>query len=215
MRIVAMGLALSRTAPVPPPSLRDVSAAWREACSQWLRGLMERFKADAADISQRSGVPPSTVYRILNGQTNPQRVTVDRIANAFAVAGPDSGPRADGFAEPDAEPFQGDPPAELAPRTPNQSVWRIGNRALELAGVLPGDLVLLDQAEAAKPGDVVFVQVYDFERGGAQTRIRLFDGLSLTPRSLDPAFAAEPALRAGDRGVHVVGPVRALLRLAR
>ena len=70
--------------------------------------------------------------------------------------------------------------------------WTIATRAVELEGILPGDVVLLDLNATPKPGDIVCAQVYDWKRMRAETVIRLFDRAPpvdlLIPRSLDPAF---------------------------
>ena len=46
--------------------------------------------------------------------------------------------------------------------------------ALAAAGYLPGDLVIVEQGVAPRNGDVVIAQVYDDERGVAETVLRVY-----------------------------------------
>ncbi|MDE2579986.1 MAG: hypothetical protein KGL46_14375, partial [Hyphomicrobiales bacterium] len=89
--------------------------------------------------------------------------------------------------------------------------WRIENRALELAGYIPGDIVLIDQAAAARDGDTVIAQIYDFDIGDARTRIRRYDGVYLTTATMDAALAERPLPVDGERVV-IVGRIVRMFR---
>lgn len=198
----------------PTPTI--VSNDQRAAIRLWLAGLMARHAIKPADIQKATGIAQSTIYRMLdeNGPHIPRLDKVAQIARAYDEPMPGATPQVSperGMAEGDAQPFLEDAPADILPQTPDQSVWRIGNRALELAGFMPGDLVLLDMARAPKAGDFVIAQIYDFETGTALTRLRRYDGIYLTTASMDPTHAERPMPVDGERVV-LMGPLVKLSR---
>jgi len=205
----------SRPLPAVSNPPRHFAAQWRAEVRRWLERVIAEARLDAGEVAARAHVSPSTVYRMLDDEDphEPKATSVLQIAEALAVAPPSTLGRPRAFAEPDVSPLSGETPAELAPRTPDQSLWRVESRALELAGVLPGDLLLLDAAEEARAGDLVVAQLYDFDHGAARTRVRYYDGAYLSVRTMDPALA-EAAVPVGG-GVRIVGPIRALSRRMR
>jgi len=125
-----------------------------------------------------------------------------------------------GFAE-DAVPYeapQGDPltsavRAMIAGRRAADP-WVIKTRALELAGYLPGDIVIVDLGEAPQPGDAVCAQAnIDLRRGTAETVMRLFERAGaatvLVGASVDPAFRQPIAV---DDRVAIKGVIVGMLR---
>ncbi len=91
--------------------------------------------------------------------------------------------------------------------------WRLKARALEMAGYLPGDLLVVDTngiAATARAGDVVCAKVMQRRDGSAETVFRLFDPPFLVAAALEAA-AFKPLLVDNDRvmikGV-VVGSAR-------
>lgn len=52
--------------------------------------------------------------------------------------------------------------------------FQIRSRALELRGLAPGDIAIVDLNAAPSDGDVVCAQIYDVRRGTAQTVFRLW-----------------------------------------
>lgn len=188
----------------------ETAANDRALLRDWLQGIMSRNRVQPKDLAAAGDVDTATVYRWMDptATTSPRLVNVLRISRYFGEAAPGL---AGGFAEPEIAKFEGEPPAALTPATANQSVWRIGNRALELAGVLPGDLVLLDQAAPPRPGDIVIAQIYDFEAGAAETKIRVYDGRSLVTRSMDPSAQDRAMPVDGERAV-IAGRIVALHR---
>lgn len=53
--------------------------------------------------------------------------------------------------------------------------WVLRSRAVELAGYLPGDILLVDLNERARSRDLVCAQVYDWTRGKAETVFRIYE----------------------------------------
>jgi SOS-response transcriptional repressor LexA len=56
----------------------------------------------------------------------------------------------------------------------NLDPWTLKSRALESAGYLPGDILLVALGETPVAGDIVCAQIYDWNAGKAQTVFRLF-----------------------------------------
>lgn len=188
-------------------------AAQRAEVRAWLRELMKRHSVEVKDIAARSGVSAMTIYRILdeNGVNTPSLGTIARIAKAYGDALPGGDQRTAGFAEGDVTRFAGEPPSEaLKPQSPNQSMWRLNNRALELSGLLPGDYLLMDMSQPPRAGDIVIAQIYDFEAGGAVTRIRRYDGVYLTTSSMDPGQTERPLPVDGERVVLMGRVIRSM-----
>jgi hypothetical protein len=104
------------------------------------------------------------------------------------------------------------PSIEADKLTPDQSEWKLTTRALELAGYIPGDVVRLDMKAPPQAGDAVFAQVYNFERGNAETRFRLFDPPYLVTRTMDPGVNNRPLYIDGER-VLIIGPVVRTVRM--
>ena len=106
------------------------------------------------------------------------------------------------------------PPQDLAQRLypghNNASVWRITGRALEMAGYLPGDLVVVDLDRKAARGDAVCAQIYDLDNDTAQTVLRLFEPPYLVAASSRAEFR-KPDL-VDDERVKIMGVVVASVR---
>lgn len=183
----------------------------------WLEGILEARDLTASKLARKmneGGVPisPATLYRVLD----PDRVgapEMDTIAKIEAFTGikfaaEEAGKArtshrisvvTPGFADTDATEILGDAtPTALQPG-PNQGVWRINSRAVELAGFLPGDQVLFDFEATPQPGHLVVAQHYNLDRGSAETLIRIYEPPYLTVRTMDPAVASEPLLIDGKR----------------
>lgn len=178
----------------------------------WIEDIEAKFHVSRAEIAAKAGVHHATIYRWFdeNSTFTPSMRTIARIASAFGVPTPGDGPRPTGFGESDLSPYIA-APAELAPSTTNQFVRAVTSRALELAGYMPGDLLLIDQSLAAVAGDAVCAQVYNLSRGTAETKLRIFEPPFITTRSMDPAVAEKPLYVDGERVV-IAGVVLRSLR---
>lgn len=207
---------------------KEAPAIWRD----WLRKLPALTGKSLTAIATDIGVAVSTLTRPLSpddpGTSTANQRTIDKIVAAYAVEPPDFGGRGGnaqgrplrGFFE-DAtryEPKSGDALA-LAVRAliagqPNADPWVIKTRALELAGYLPGDVVVVDLSRQPALGDAVCAQInIDFRRGTAETVMRIYERAGATDvlvaASMDPGLRQPIAIdqRAAIKGV-IVGMVR-------
>lgn len=161
------------------------------ASKEWIRAVADHLGISVSELASKSGVAPSTLTRYLNDASGKLTVT-DRTLDAItAFSGVPKhvmpgARRPPGMGEPDAVPWSreeaiGQPAwvnaAVEAARQKRNGVepWVMKGRALDLLGVLPGDILIIDQNRLAKSGDVVCVQITDFATGGTETVMRLYD----------------------------------------
>jgi hypothetical protein len=208
----------------------DTAAAiWRT----WLRNLPNQTGKSLTAIASDVGVAASTLTRPLKpddpGTSTPNQRTIDLIVQRYGVPAPAFAPaqsiataHARNIAT-DAEPFepkQAGVIAEavklLAQGRADTSIYVMRTRSLELAGFLPGDIVLVDHQVPAKPGDPVcgLVTMAGREPGCCVMRVfeRAGSALLLVGASIDPAFRQPIAV---DDRVELKGAIVGMIRPAR
>ncbi len=210
----------------------DAPGIWRD----WLAKLPSLTGKSHTAMAAELGMAVTTLTRPLSpadrGTSAPNQRTIDKIVARYGVAPPDFTGRGGhkrplrGFQE-DAAPYRsgsGDPltlavQALIAGRA-NADPWVIKSRSLELAGYLPGDVVVVDLGREAALGDAVCAQVnIDYQRGSAETVMRIYERAGATEilvaASMDDRLRQPIALdeRAAIKGV-IVGMVRPLGRAA-
>ncbi|HEY1736365.1 MAG TPA: hypothetical protein VGG12_06955 [Methylovirgula sp.] len=189
--------------------------AYRQEIAAWIRGIETRFRVRVQEIAARATLNPSTVYRLKKLKVNPDLRSLRQIAEAFDLVIPGEGTVLkghNGFAEGDVAPLLGyDQNTDEKPPERDQSDWLINNRALDLAGCLPGDIVRMDMRVSPRPGDIVIAQVYEMDLGTAKTLIRLFAPPYLMIRSTDPTVNEKP-LYVDQERVAIMGTVVSLRR---
>jgi SOS-response transcriptional repressor LexA len=93
----------------------------------------------------------------------------------------------------------------------NQSqIWRLNSRALENAGYLPGDYLLVDASAEPKLGDTVCARLKQTEQTDPTTIIRIFESPFLVPATTDQSLL-RPLLLDGQ-SVTIAGVVVASFR---
>lgn len=187
----------------------------RESLKAWLRDILATSGDTPTALARRAGIAQTTLTRFLNADDSPMLGTrsIAKIRHAVARAAPPPG-----FAEAEAVPFSVQAAEERMSRVilalidgrPAADPWLIRTDALVLAGVLPGDIAIVDlnQATAGRPGDIVCAQ--DYRATGATTLFRIYEPPFLVAASLDRE-ARKPLFVDGDRIV-VRGVVTDLLR---
>ena len=174
---------------------------------RWLHEVMATTGLKATPLAQKVGISPSTLTRALdpNEPGYLSSRTVEKIVQKLGVSPPGGGDgrsRSGGFGEPELQKLDDAQMQFMALRpSNNQGVWEIKSRALELEGYIPGDIVLVDSTVAPAPGDVVCAQVYNFERGDADTVLRIFDAPYLVTATADREARQKPQLVDNERVV--------------
>ena len=192
----------------------------RDEQRSWLRQVLAETGLTATGLASRAGLAQTTLTKFLNDPDYPHALssrTIDALTRATRLKF-GAGPVAGGLAEPEAAKYlaksEADPLAQaVASLTRGANAidpWTLQSRALEAAGYLPGDVLLVDLSLEAKPGDIVCAQLYEWGRFTAETVFRAFEPPYLVTRSFDRAL---PFLQAVDnKNVAIKGVVVASLR---
>lgn len=197
--------------------MNAVADSEAETIRAWLEAAIAQSGLKPTPFAKEAGLAPSTVLRALDRDhpSSLERRSIRKIMDTFHVAAPyvqdapaGYGP---GLLEDELLPLDVSPATFAGePLTPNQYIRRINTRALDLAGFLPGDEVLLDMAVTPRAGDVVAAQVYNLQRGTAETVLRLYDPPYLVARSTDDSLPLKPLLVDNERVKVMAVAIRAL-----
>jgi transcriptional regulator with XRE-family HTH domain len=98
--------------------------------------------------------------------------------------------------------------AEKAGSSEKAFALEVHDDSLNLAGILPGDIVISELDAACRAGDIVVVQHY--HKSGAETLVRRYEPPFLMSHSTNPAWRP---LNVGEDDVRLVSPVKRLVRL--
>ena len=169
----------------------------------WLQHVQRVTGKTLTQIAREAELTPTTLLRPMNRKDHPHAIsalTISQVAQATGVAASidimgeaaSNPPR--GFREPDAAPYAlltHDPVSALIRSViggrNGVDPWQLKSRALETAGYLPGDIMVMDMNREAKPGDIVCAQLYDWHApANTQTIWRLFEPPYLVAASAAP-----------------------------
>lgn len=203
----------------------------RAAQREWLRGVLRQTGLTASALAQRINKAQTTLTRFLNVRdykhelSTPTIRAIERETGiAFSRAGRGVQLSPEGFSEGDGAPYE-PPPAlhagaeadavaqkllELYGRASGADPWTLTSKALELAGYLPGDILIVDLNAKARGGDVVCAQSYDWGLMRARTLFRLYEPPYLLASTMEPELR-KPLLVDNEK-VMVRGVVVASLR---
>jgi hypothetical protein len=169
----------------------------REEQRAWLQELLARTREAPTALAVKAGLAPTTLTRFLN---NPEHATA-LSARTISAVEKATGVRFGAFPAPalrerEAEPFAYDHGAEPIDAMVRAAVretngidpWTLRSRALEAAGYLPGDILIVDLNGDPKTGDVVCAQIYDWARGKAETIFRLWEPPLLVSATFEPGL---------------------------
>lgn len=163
----------------------------------WLREIARHMNLSPSQLALNSGMAASTLTRYLNDNSNSVSITQTSLEKVALYSGFKIGQypgRTRGLQEPDAVPFAQD--ADSKPKWLEAAVtaarqdragvdaWVMKGSALDGMGVLPGDILIIDQNRRAKAGDIVIAQISDYSLGTAETVVRLYQTPFLISHSL-------------------------------
>lgn len=193
--------------------------------ADWFRRQHRLTGVSQAQLAARMGRAPTFLTRVYSGR---QKLQLDQAQDIARIMGL---PLSDVLrhaglqlaaevltAEPAPPPAPADaevarmPGSErLVAQGPDQSLWRMGSRTMAMAGILPGDELLIDAAERPLSGDTVLARVTDWRSGQATRLVRIWR----PPYLVRPALEAEPPLAVDSERVAIEGVVMAVLRIRR
>lgn len=188
---------------------------------EWLDFVLRTKGWKVAELSRRTGVNASTFAKFRNDTENKAKLensTIMLIEEAAGIKAFEfsltAKPR--GLAETESSRYEAEPLAIVdgavkALRGERNGIdpWVLRSRCLEMAGYLPGDVLMVDLNDRPQPGDVVCAQVYD-RAGKGETVFRIFEDPFLVAATLDRTLF-KPLLIDNDR-VAVRGVVVASFR---
>jgi transcriptional regulator with XRE-family HTH domain len=196
----------------------------RDEIRRWIRDILSQTGQTPSALARKAGIASTTLTRFLNEQdrTVLSFRSISKIAHAAGVP-----PIGLNTAQPrssaeDAVPYDG--AADLMPSRmaaiqalisdrAAASLWLVQSHALENAGYLPGDILIVDLSRKPEAGDVTCVQVYQWSKGKADTVFRIFEPPYLVAVSHDPSIR-KPLLLDNER-VIIKGVVTEMLRFSR
>jgi hypothetical protein len=186
----------------------------------WLKSLPAITGKKLTTLAKEIKVSPSTLTRPVSegehGTSTLHAATITKIVAHTGVAAPADMTGSPlrgrtgalrGFGE-DAVPFAPEPGDAIAAAVKaltggsnTIAPFTLRSTALELAGFMPGDIVLVDLNASPRAGDAVCAQVYDWPNMRAETVMRIYASAPpvalLIARSTDPALV--PLVVDGDR----------------
>lgn len=158
-----------------------------QAFRDWIAAIVSKKQITRTELARRAGLSHSTISRATSDddyRINFRADTISKLAEIggilppAAIAQGEAG-SAQGFAEPEATPWGGQPDKNLGP---GQSIWTVHTQAMSPMGLMPGDRFILDQSMTPQTRDIIMVQVYDHQTGSAESLLRVFaDGFAVTP----------------------------------
>ena len=192
----------------------------------WIRAVSRHLNLSASQLAEAAGVSPSTLTRYLNdasGSIGISQKTLDAVANYSGVP-PHHFPgarKAGGLREPDALPYDAanTPASDPVRKTVaawidganGRDAWVMKGWALDMSGVLPGDILVIDQNRRPRSGDIVCGQVADWQTGQAETVMRLYEAPYIMTNSAK--LGPSRPLQVDDDIVSVRGVAIAVLRV--
>lgn len=188
----------------------------------WIDWLLQKTGRTDASLAKDAGLASNYLYRKRAEGTVLGATQIRMLSEHYDLPGPDTYllPGAAGLSDEGAryDPATGDAGTGKVIETIldgriNASPWVLKTRALEGAGYLPGDIVVLDQGVSPRTGDAVVAQVYDLRTGSAETVFRVLEAPYLIAASADPALR-KPLLIDNER-VIVMGTITHSIRLRR
>ncbi|MEM7067942.1 MAG: hypothetical protein AAF478_03585 [Pseudomonadota bacterium] len=184
---------------------------------------MAHTNLNLTQLARKIGRSPSTLHRPLNDENNLTMLSGRVLAEIAEFAGlrvMEFPGRKKGFTENEADPFKFDENSQeltnieaavsaLCKGHSNKNAWVTRSILLDLAGLLPGDIVIVDSISSPKTGDIVCAQLFDFSANRAEIAFRIYDPPYLVTRS--SAQMTKP-ITVDDDTVKIVGVVDSVFR---
>lgn len=191
----------------------DVAHETREEARRLVDAIRARYRIDIPEIAERARVSPSTIYRWFDDSFthSPGATTIRKIATAFNMLAAPAG-AAGGLAAPEVQLLSMDQLPKGLQLGNSEDCWLVQSRVLDLAGYMPGDLLIVDHSVQPVPGDAVVAVLHEFGAKGPEHRLRLFRAPYLMAKTTDPAVDEEPFYVDGRR-VAIMGVVTKTLRI--
>ena len=166
---------------------------------RWIAAIAQHLQLSASELARRAGLATSTITRYLNdksGTIGISQRSLDAISDysGFLPHQMPGATRVHGFSEPEAVPFSYEggearpawldkAVAAVIGDTTHRVAWVMKSSALDMIGIMPRDIMVIDLNRAPTAKDVVCVQITDFATGSAETLFRYYDAPFAVARS--------------------------------
>jgi lambda repressor-like predicted transcriptional regulator len=148
----------------------------QERVRQYLQAVLTETGWSAPELARRAGISRSTLHRALTEDIyTTSTTTLEKIARASGINLPGS------RIATTARELQPDENVNGGAIAPHQSWQRVSTNLLMRAGMMPGDILLLDAQTTPRQGDIVEAEI--FTAAGAHTALRLYDAPYLVTRA--------------------------------
>lgn len=163
----------------------------RQETKEWVRAVARYMNLSLSDLALKSGLAASTVTRYINDTSGTLTITersLDAIARYSGVPKHvlPGERRLPGFGESEAVPYsewQDEKLPEwvlaaIAAHKRNRNgvePWIMKGWALDLLGILPGDVLMIDQNARPRGGSIVCAQLTDLATGKTETVMRRYE----------------------------------------
>ena len=180
----------------------------REDIRKWLETALQQTGETPSGLARRAGLATTTLTRFLNDPSSPMLTlrSLAKIAHVAAIqplglpsGGHGNQARGTSLQEGEAERYDWRGSqleaviAALIGKAEAADPWVMRGIALEAAGLLAGDLVIVDLNEKPRSGDTVCAQAYQWEAGRAETIFRIYEPPYLIAAPAGPPI--DPGLR--------------------
>lgn len=166
---------------------------------EWISAVAGYLNLSLSDLAVKAGLSPSTVTRFMNDRSGKLTITARSLDAISIYAGVPKHVMPGqhgipGLGESEAVPYRTFSGEKLpdwviaaidAHKGSRNGVepWIMKSWALDLLGVIPGDVLMIDQNRRAKAGDIVCAQLTDLATGRTETVFRRYDPPMLVTHS--------------------------------
>ncbi|OBQ59599.1 hypothetical protein EFV37_22020 [Mesorhizobium loti] len=190
----------------------------------WVRAVMAHLGISPNELATRAKMAPSTIQKPLNDPAWPHMLSGRTMAKIGEIAGlqpmefpPRSG---GGFGEPEATPYVFNKETDAIGSNLDRAVrelcrgrngrdpWVMRSRVLEMSGILPGDILIVDMNLQPRPKDIVCAQLYQWQLGKAETVFRVYE----PPYLLTNSGTTSKPVPVDDQDVVIKGVIDGLVR---
>lgn len=166
----------------------------RQKHLDWVNSILASTGWSQHRLAKEADLSASALNKFLKDPTNTRTLNSFSVEKLERASGVPLGRSPGSFMEPEGQKFEieriddlGSMAQAMKQGRNGVDAWLIKTRALELAGYMPGDTLIVDQGLTAQHGDVVVAQIYD-RNGDAETVVRIYEGSFLIAATTDPAL---------------------------
>lgn len=189
----------------------------------WIRAVLAQTGLNLNQLAKKIGRSGSTLHRPMNDPGNTTMISSRVLAEIAGFAGlrvMEFPGRQKGFSENEAVPYIYEQNKQEVSSAASAVKAMVGNRngrdpwvvqtaLLDMAGIIPGDILIVDLNKRPVSGDIVCAQLYDWTADRAETAFRIYDAPYLT--SYSKQRTTKPIM-VDDDTVKIMGVVDGLIR---